>query len=287
MKILITGHSGLIGRAVARRMATLSGVDMKLFRTSERPRDLCDPDAVQEAVAGVDVVLHFAGLLNHSRAAAEDMFRVNVDGTALLMQAAMAQGVRAIVFASSQEVYAGLPDHPGPFTEDGPVLAGNDPYAKSKLAAKERCRQLVDLGRSRLVILRIAAVYGSESLSRDNVVARYVHEARTRGVIWVFGEGKRIRDLVWSEDVADVVAQWHKLSGIYNVGGGRAYTSLHIAELVAAITGLRIELEPTKSESVGYVMDIGKLRRATDYTPASLAEGLRQSLIMAGAEMGL
>lgn len=285
MKILITGHSGLIGRAVVQRMARMPGVDLRLFRTPDRPRDLCDPAAVREAVEGIDVVFHFAGLLNYRHAESQDMFRVNVDGTALLVQSAVSQGVRAIVLASSQEVYAGLPGCPGPFTEQVPAQAGGDPYGQSKLAGEERCRQLVDLDRTRLVVLRIAAVYGSESLSRDNVIACYIREARTSGVIRVYGQGKRIRDLVWVEDVADVVVQWRKLCGTYNVGGGHAYTSLHIAELVAALTGARVELDPGRSESVGYFMDIGELRRAIDYSPVSLADGLQRTLGMAGVEI--
>lgn len=285
MRVLITGHSGLIGQSVMMQLARKSGVEVRPFHAAGQPRDICDPDAVLEAIKGVDVVLHLAGLLNYTKAVPHDLFKVNVEGTGLLIQSAIAQGVKMVVFASSQEVYAGSLGYPGPFTEEAEPKPNGNPYAESKLAGEELCRRLVASTSTGLIILRIAAVYGRGSLLRDNVITRYIEDARTTGIIRVYGEGSRVRDLVWVEDVAKVMTQWERLVGTYNVGGGFPYTSMQIAEVVASLTGASIELDPGRSESTGYFMDIAKLKKAIGYRPVSLGDGLRQSLMAAGGEM--
>jgi len=276
MNALVTGNSGLIGLALARRLGAIPGVRVRLFRTPEAPRDIRDRQAVREALQGVEVVFHLAGLLNHRRATPEEMRAVNVEGTRHLLDEALAAGISDVIVASSQDVYAASDGRPGPLREETPLRA-RDAYGRSKQEADELCQRYLD-GRLRLAVLRIAAVYGPESLNRDNVVARFLGDARREGVIRVHGQGRRIRDIVWVEDVVGALLAFQGTAGVFNVGGGHPYTARDIAETVTAAVGGRVELDGSQEEETGFSLDISKARAAIDYEPVGFGTGLQRSL---------
>src|SRR4051795_1452290 len=101
---LVTGATGLVGSHVARLLVERGD----RVRVTTRPRsrlgnlteldleqvecDVLDRRAVRRAMRGVDRVFHVAGLTN-LRADADTMFRVNVQGTATVLEEALAAGV--------------------------------------------------------------------------------------------------------------------------------------------------------------------------------------------------
>ncbi|MET1021596.1 MAG: NAD(P)-dependent oxidoreductase, partial [Arthrobacter sp.] len=110
MRILVTGASGLLGRAVA-RLLVQQGHAVTTFQ--RRPSgvdgaaDLCgsimDDDAVRRAVTGAEGVIHLAAKVSFTGRAVE-FDEVNVEGTRRLLQAARDAGVRDLVFVSSPSV---------------------------------------------------------------------------------------------------------------------------------------------------------------------------------------
>jgi NAD+ dependent glucose-6-phosphate dehydrogenase len=135
--VLITGATGNIGGKLRARFSGL-GWDLRLLDIDPRgdpavqPADLTiwDEAWVRE-FAGVDAVIHLAG--NPSpRASWTSIQRLNIDLTANVYEAAIAQGARRVVFASSNWVMAGHRPAQGPLTTDMEPYPVN-PYGVSKL----------------------------------------------------------------------------------------------------------------------------------------------------------
>lgn len=159
MRYLITGGAGFIGshfvRYLLRRFAdarvtnldklTYAGNVQNLadLRGDRRHRlvrgDICDQARVRRLMAGADVVVNFAAethvdrSIRHGRA----FVRTNVEGVAVLLEAAREARVRRFLQVSTDEVYGSVPE--GASAEDAP-LRPNSPYAAAKAAGDLLCR---------------------------------------------------------------------------------------------------------------------------------------------------
>ncbi|TAJ10911.1 MAG: NAD(P)-dependent oxidoreductase [Nitrospirae bacterium] len=276
MNALVTGNSGLIGKVLVARLGAIPGVRVRLFRTPEALRDIRDRQAVREALKGMNAVFHLASLLNYRRATVDAMRAVNVEGTRHLLDEALAAGISNVIVASSQAVYAASEGCPGPFNEET-SLRTKDAYSDSKREADELCQKYLG-GQLCMSILRLATIYGSEFSRLEDVVARFVDEARGNGVIRLFGKGQRIRDLVFVEDAVEAMLKLQGTAGVFNIGGGRPYMTREIAETVREAVGGRIEYDGPQEEETGFYLDISKARAAIGYEPVGFGTGLQRSL---------
>jgi len=149
MRILVTGSSGRIGSATVDALIArgddVVGLDRRPSERSgrayvEKNASLDDANAVADAVQGVDAVLHLGAFMSWAAADRDRMFRSNVDGTRVLLEAAAAAaGVKRFVFASSGEVYPENAPRTLPITEDHP-LCPTSPYGLTKLLGEELVR---------------------------------------------------------------------------------------------------------------------------------------------------
>lgn len=110
MKILLTGSSGRIGRAIFGALAAaheVVGLDRSPFATTRIIADVTDRQALQRAVRGVDAVIHTAALhAPHVGLVADAVFQqINVDATAMLLQLAREAGVQRFVLTSTTALY--------------------------------------------------------------------------------------------------------------------------------------------------------------------------------------
>ena len=112
MRIVVTGSSGRIGRALFAALAgehDVVGVDRTPFSTTRVVGDFTDRDLIAPALDGADAVIHAAALHAPHVGVIDDgeFHRVNVDGTAALAERARAAGCRVLVFTSTTALYGG------------------------------------------------------------------------------------------------------------------------------------------------------------------------------------
>jgi nucleoside-diphosphate-sugar epimerase len=165
--VLITGATGQVGNAIARRLAG-DGV-RALVRSPERAKvlpdgvepvfgDVTDAKSVQAAFEGVGTVYHAAGIPEQWRKDTDEFARVNVEGTRNVVEAALAAGVERFVYTSTDDALV-----QGPGKEfDESVLnpgPGDTPYQRSKLEADRVVADALDRGLP-AVFLHPAGVYG-------------------------------------------------------------------------------------------------------------------------------
>lgn len=171
-RVLVTGASGFVGRAVvahflaqgwAVRASSRSPVlDWPVGVEASHIGDTLDAQAWRAGVAGVDSVVHCAARVHVLREQAADPLgdfrQANVQATQALAQAALNAGVRRFVFVSSVGVN-GAQTGERPFRADDPP-APHSPYAQSKLEAERALRALTQGQALQAVVVRPPLVYG-------------------------------------------------------------------------------------------------------------------------------
>ncbi|RBY79476.1 epimerase [Blastococcus sp. TF02-09] len=161
------------------RVSRVIGIARRPFDPAERgwtkmeyrQGDVRDPDALREAFAGADVVVHLAFLIS-GNASRETIRAINVDGTLNVFRAAAAAGARRFVYASSVAAYGFHADNPELIGEDWPVRpASRLFYAQEKAELEDllhrEARRAPDLA---LYLLRPPVVLGPNAVGAKEVL---------------------------------------------------------------------------------------------------------------------
>lgn len=145
--VLVTGATGFLGSHLLDRLReSCSASDLRILSRSARVGeqtpdvqivrgDICDPEAVRNAVRGVGRVYHLAGLVSREPGDAPALYRTHVDGTRHVCEAALEFGVEKLVVVSSSGTIA-VSRAPVMHREDAPFandIAGRWPYYLSKI----------------------------------------------------------------------------------------------------------------------------------------------------------
>ncbi|MFT5482116.1 MAG: nucleoside-diphosphate-sugar epimerase [Halieaceae bacterium] len=165
VKVFITGASGFIGRALATRYreegAEVCGIDFQAdSEGGVVAGDLTRPEDWLHALAGVDLVIHTAALVSNT-ASMDDAWRVNVKGTADILQASVEAGVKRFVQLSS--IAALGFDYPDGVSEDYPLRPMGNTYVDTKIASEHAVLACHASGRMDCTIIRPGDVYGPGS----------------------------------------------------------------------------------------------------------------------------
>jgi UDP-glucose 4-epimerase len=213
MRIAVTGGCGFIGSHVVDHLIR-AGHKVTILDISERWRnpaaeyrcaDIFDQPALAAALADTEAVYHLAGAADVSDVAADPIsaIRLNVEGTARVLDAARRASVGRFLLASTVWVY-GAAVGVGELTEDAPVdlRSAGHVYVATKLSAELLVHSYREMYGQRFTILRYGIPYGPRM--RDAlVVARFVRAALSGQPIIIAGTGEQQRNYVYVEDLAD------------------------------------------------------------------------------------
>jgi CDP-paratose 2-epimerase len=314
--LLITGGAGFIGSNIAESYLadgrevivfdnlSRPGVEENLAwltaRHSQRlhpmPADLRDEQAVTEAVADAEAVIHLAAqtAVTTSLVSPVEDFEVNARGTLCLLEAIRATGRRVpLVFASTNKVYGALDDlvlreadeHVVP--ADRRFARGVDetqpldfctPYGCSKGVADQ---YVLDYAKSYDVpaaVLRMSCIYGPRQFGTEDQgwVAHFLIRALKEEAISIYGDGKQVRDIC---EISDAVAAYRlvlerieALAGrAFNLGGG-APNAVSLRQVIAEIRQLgpapQVDYNPSRpGDQRWFVADTTALTQATGWRP--------------------
>jgi nucleoside-diphosphate-sugar epimerase len=218
--------------------------------------DIRDLAAVRRACEGMDVVYHNVAQVPLVKN--NDLFwSVNKGGTATLLEAAHAAGVKKVVHTSSSAIF-GIPSH-------NPVdwrveLTPVEEYGRAKLAGEDLIRRFVDEHHLDVTIIRPRTVIGHLRLGIFEILFDWVADGRN---IPVFGTGNHLFQFVHSDDLAEACISAAARPGfaVYSIGAERFGTMREILEALCkhAGTGSKLYSVPL-APAVAVMSVLGTLR---------------------------
>ncbi len=160
---VVTGASGFLGRAFTRALLARGDVVRGL---DVRPgpqvtvADISRPGGWWSVLDGADLVIHAAAVVQEQGDPAT-FWRVNVEGTRTVLDAAARAGVGRVLHLSSVVVHGR--DFPDGVDETGPVRMTGNPYTDTKVAAEHQALMAAAAGRVPVTVVRPGDVYGPHS----------------------------------------------------------------------------------------------------------------------------
>jgi nucleoside-diphosphate-sugar epimerase len=235
MKVLVTGGTGYLGRAIVRSLMARGHQPIVLARRAALDLpcrtiegDVRDHRAMRDVVRGVDGVIHAAALVSMWQADAADFDRTNVGGLETLLDVCSLENTGRIVVTSSF-----LARPPAGATR---ALEAND-YQRSKVRAREVARAAAARGLPVVTIVP-GVIYGPGPDSEANLVGRLFREHLAGRLPGLIGA-----DRIWSfsfvDDVADVHVRALESGGTGEeyIAGGENLPQMRAFELLRAARG--------------------------------------------------
>jgi GDP-L-fucose synthase len=294
-RIWVAGHKGMVGSAVARRLAcedcevmTVARGDVDLTRQAQVEAWLgqARPDAIVMAAGKV------GGIMANDTYPAEFIYR-NLMIEANVTEAAHRAGINRMLFLGSSCIYPKLA--PQPIIEDallsGPLEPTNECYAIAKIAGIKLCQAYrKQYGRDYISAMP-ANLYGpgdNFDLHDSHVLPaliRKAHEAKEKGLseLVTWGSGTPRREFLHVDDCADALVHLLQVySGMdhINVGSGDDISIRELAETIARIVGVRGSVVADRSKPDGTprkLMSTARLSSLGWKPSKDLSTGIRET----------
>jgi len=213
-KVLLTGATGFVGRAIAdellcRNFSVVAAVRTFSTALPERLNQVLVGDMLadtqwQSALQDVEVVIHSAArvhIMNEMVSDSLSEFRkVNVDGTLNLARQALKAGVKRFVFISSIKVNGESSKQGEPFKASD-IINVTDPYALSKYEAEQGLLDLTRNTSMEVVIIRSPLVYGPGVKANFFTLLKWVR----KGIPLPFGAVYNQRSFVAITNLVDFI----------------------------------------------------------------------------------
>ncbi|HEY1595071.1 MAG TPA: NAD-dependent epimerase/dehydratase family protein [Thermoleophilaceae bacterium] len=254
-RILVTGGAGFIGSFVVDRLRA-AGHEAVIFDVRPSPHhapgevptvigDVLELESLKEAVRGCDAIAHLAAAADVGEVAAdpEAAELLNSRGTFNVLEAARAEGIPRVIYASTIWVYS---EADGQVDEESALMPPAHLYTATKLAGELYCKSYSELFGLDTTILRFGIPYGPRARPAA-VVPAFVGKALRGESITIAGSGEQTRRFVYVEDLADGVVR--SLAPIaanrtYNLVSDTDVSIREIANTVRSLVG-HVEIEHT------------------------------------------
>jgi dihydroflavonol-4-reductase len=288
--VLVTGATGFVGTAVARRLIAAGKALRFLHRAGSDTRnidglpgeraigDLGDAASLARAVEGCEAVYHVAADYRLWVPKPEEIYRINVEGSVALVRAAMKAGVQRIVYCSSVAVL-GI-NKGGPASDETTPVALADMighYKRSKFLAEEAVRKVVAEEKAPVVIVNPSTPVGPRDI-KPTPTGRLIRDA-------ALGKMPAYVDTGLNVVHVDDVAEGHLLAhdkgriGERYILGGDDMSLRDIIGVVAAAAGRKppsVRLPRRALYPLAYAVE-GWSRVVSKREPLFTVDGLRMA----------
>jgi dTDP-glucose 4,6-dehydratase len=294
MKLLVTGGAGFIGSAFVRLVIgtrpedrvtvldklTYAGNLENLAPVASNPRyrfvkgDICDAPLVEELVAGMDSVVHFAAESHVDRSilSPEPVIETNVRGTFTLLEAARRRNTPRFVHVSTDEVYGSI-EPPHDADENYP-LRPSSPYSASKASSDLLALSYYRTYRTPVMVTRASNNYGPYQFP-EKLIPLMISNALEDKPLPIYGDGMQVRDWLYVDDhcrAVMAVLEQGREGEIYNIGGNCSLPNREVVLRILKATVKPESLMKTVADRPGhdrrYALTSQKVMAATGWSPA-------------------
>ena len=293
-KIFVTGHRGMVGSALVRRLQ--AGGYTNILTRSRTELDLLDQRAVQAFLAEekpdyIFIAAARVGGIQANNIHRADFIYQNLMIEANLIHGAHLAGVQRLMFLGSSCIYPR--DCAQPIREDalltGPLEPTNEPYAIAKIAGIKLAESYNRQHGRQYISVMPTNLYGPNDnydLANSHVLPallRKAHEAKLRGdaEYMVWGTGRPMREFLYVDDLADacvhLMAQGYD-GPLVNIGTGTDVTIRELAETVMQVVGFegRIVFDDSKPDGTPRkLLDVSRLAGLGWTAKTALRDGIR------------
>ena len=308
-KIYISGHRGMVGSAILRRLQArlVQGDLIQIVTQTHDELDLTNQQAVRSFLQDErpDTVILAAakvGGIHANNTFPADFIYENLMMQANVIHQAFAAGVRKLLFLGSSCIYP--KQVPQPMSEEA-LLTGvleptNEPYAIAKIAGIKLCESYNRQHGTDYRSVMPTNLYGpGDNFHPENshvlpALVRRFHEATEQGLekVVIWGTGTPRREFLHVDDMAaaslfvlDLPADiyqtnTHPMLSHINVGSGTDISILELAQIVARVTGFQgtIATDPTKPDgTMRKLMDVSRLSQMGWQAQIGLEHGIRET----------
>ena len=230
MRILITGHTGFIGRNLIKYLSKREkSVEIIGFSRSQG-LDVLNYEQVLKWTRDVDVVYHLAAYAKPAESVLHpvEAVEVNVKGTLNVLEACRKNNFM-LIYPSTCEIYGNSKE---PIREDHPINPPN-PYAASKAACDRFCYTYSKVYQLDVKIVRLFNPYGPYQ-QLNKIIPTFYAQAKANKPITVYGDGSDTRDYVYIDDIVEGLwlARLLPPSEAVNLATGKATSNLEMALLI-------------------------------------------------------
>lgn len=284
-RVVVAGGAGFIGSNFARLLLDLGYEAVRVFdkltyagklenladvrhdpRFSFVQGDICDPEAVANALVGFDSVVNFAAESHVDRSLLNpgEFIQTDVYGVYVLLEAVRTLDLKRFIQVSTDEVYGHVPA--GHSRESDPIAPRN-PYSASKAGGELLVRSYVETYGSPAIITRGSNTYGPYQYP-EKVLPFSITNVLLGEPIQLYGDGRQMRDWLHVIDHCrgiELVLREGLDGEIYNIGGGSERENIEIARIIMdeldAPEELLVHVTDRQGHDRRYALDTGKIRR--------------------------
>lgn len=302
MQILVTGGAGFIGSHFVQHLLertddtvvtldalTYAGSTDNLAFALDHSRhefvegDVRDRELVAELVADVDAVVNFAAESHVDRSieGATRFVETNVEGTQVLLEAAVDADLDRFLQVSTDEVYGETID--GRFAETDPLEPRN-PYAATKAGADLLARSYWTTHDLPVTITRSCNNFGPRQ-HHEKLIPKFVTKAASGDPLPVYGDGSNVREWLYVTDncqAIDLVLRDGTPGEVYNIGGGEERTTLEVTNATLDAVGASADLIEHVEDRAGhdqrYALETNRIESLGWQPEYSFEEGLERTV---------
>lgn len=307
MRVLVTGGAGFIGSAfvlsalsrepdaqvLVLDALTYAGNLENLAPVADAPGfrfhkgDIRDPQAVHRAFQSIrpDTVVHFAAESHVDRSilSPSESVSTNLQGTAVLLEAARDHPLDLFVHVSTDEVYGSM-EAPCLADEDS-ALRPSSPYSSSKAGSDLLVLAYGKTFSLPVVVTRASNNYGPRQFP-EKLVPLMIANALENLPLPVYGDGRQVRDWLHVDDHCSALRALIRLGRpghIYNIGGRSSLPNLELIRRILQLCdrpGSLIRHIPDRpARERRYAMSTRKIEAETGWVPGiSFDDGLRRTI---------
>ena len=300
MKILVTGGAGFIGSnivdALIEKKHKVSIVDnlatgnmknvnkkAKFYKVSVTDFKKIESIFKKEKF---DVVIHHAAQLDVRKSVEDPSFDadVHIKGAINILEACKRTKVKKIIFASSGGTIYGECSSKAP---DEKAFANPlSPYGVAKLSVEHYIKCYASLYGLKYTILIYANVYGprQDPFGEAGVVAIFIGKMLKADPVFIFGDGKQLRDYVYVKDVVDanVKALTKANNEVVNIGTHKTFSVNQLEKELAKITNYKnkpIYKPKRNGELLRSVLNVSKAKKVLNWQPkTNIITGLKNTV---------